>query len=71
VKSALASYELPVFEADTTQRVIYASSAATGRTVLDAGPDGPAAKEINAITRELGEFIHGTIRRPAKSKASA
>jgi len=71
IAGALASYELPVFEAGTTQRVIYANSAATGTTVLDAEPNGPAAEEIRALTQELKEFANGTQRRQAKSKATA
>jgi chromosome partitioning protein len=71
IGSALASYELPVFASGTTQRVIYANSAATGTTVLDAEPHGPAAEEIHALTQELKEFANGTQRRQAKSKATA
>jgi chromosome partitioning protein len=71
IGDALASYELPVFASGTTQRVIYANSAATGTTVLDAEPHGPAAEEIRALTLELKEFANGTQRRPAKSKAPA
>jgi len=71
VREALTTYGLPIFEAGTSQRVIYANSAATGTTVLDMEPNGPAAEEIQAITHELKEFMNGTIRRPAKSKATA
>jgi len=71
IVGALASYELPVFAAGTTQRVIYANSAATGTTVLDAEPNGPAAEEIRALTQELKEFANGTQRRQTQSKASA
>jgi chromosome partitioning protein len=62
---------LPVFSAGTTQRVVYASSAANGTTVLDAEPHGPATEEIRALTEELKEFANGTQRRQAKSKATA
>jgi chromosome partitioning protein len=71
VRNTLASYELPVFATGTTQRVVYANSAATGTTVLDAEPHGPAADEIRAIMNELKEFANGTERRTAKSKATA
>jgi chromosome partitioning protein len=71
IRTALAAYELPVFEAGTTQRVIYANSAATGTTVLDAEPNGPAAEEVRAITQELKEFANGAQRRQTKSKATA
>jgi chromosome partitioning protein len=71
IRNALASYDLPVFGSGTTQRVIYANSAATGTTVLDTDPNGPAAEEIRALTQELKEFTHGTERRQAKSKVTA
>jgi len=57
VRDALSSYELPVFESGTFQRVIYAKTAATGSTVLDADPNGDAATEIKKIAKELKEFI--------------
>ena len=56
VREALEGYKLPVFEAGTVQRVIYANSATTGQTALDLEPNGPAAKEINAIKAELEAF---------------
>jgi chromosome partitioning protein len=71
IVGALGSYDLPIFAAGTTQRVIYANSAATGTTVLDAEPHGPAAEEIRALTQELKEFTNGTQRGTAKSKATA
>jgi hypothetical protein len=40
---------LPVFENYTSQRVIYAKSAAAGSTVLDIESGNEAAKEILAI----------------------
>jgi len=71
IRAALAAYDLPVFTSGTTQRVIYANSAATGTTVLDVEPHGPAAEEILALTQELKEFANGTQRRQAKPKATA
>jgi chromosome partitioning protein len=56
VREALSSYELPVFKYGTFQRVIYAKTAATGSTVLDAEPNGEAANEIKQLAAELKEF---------------
>jgi len=56
VTEALNGYYLPIFEHGTTQRVIYPTSASEGNTVF-SDPDGPAAKEIEAIAEELMEFI--------------
>jgi chromosome partitioning protein len=52
-REALESYQLPIFKSYTTQRVIYANSAATGSTVLDAEPEGHAAQEIRALLQEI------------------
>lgn len=56
VREALNGYELPVFEAGTFQRIIYAKTAATGSTVLDAEPNSDASNEIKYIAKELEEF---------------
>ena len=53
VQNALADYGLPVLQAYTCQRVIYAHSAAKGLSVLDAEPGGAAAKEINMLIEEI------------------
>ncbi len=56
VREALSSYELPVFKYGTFQRVIYAKTAATGSTVVDAEPNSDAAYEIKQLAKELEEF---------------
>ncbi len=57
IGEALEGYGLPVFKNYTTQRVIYAKSAAVGSSVLDVEHEGEAAKEIMAIVEELKRFI--------------
>lgn len=57
IREALEGYGLPVFKHFTTQRVIYAKSAATGGTVLNSEINGDAANEIKAIAHELKEFM--------------
>tara|TARA_B100000749_G_C18411259_1_gene459173 strand:- start:611 stop:1249 length:639 start_codon:yes stop_codon:yes gene_type:complete len=58
VKSALAEYELPVFDAGTTRSVVYAETAKSGGSVLDLSPDHQAAFEIRKLTKELRGFIN-------------
>ena len=53
INDAVEEFDLPVFEARTTQRVAYTEAGQSGLTVLDLEPDGKASKEIEAITREL------------------
>ena len=55
VRKLLASYELPIFESMTHQRVIYAETAATGQTVVEDS-NSKASWEINAIRKELERF---------------
>ena len=53
VREALEGYGLPILNAFTSQRVIYANSAAQGSTVLDDEPQGAAATEIRALVDEV------------------
>ena len=53
IRAALEGYGLPIFSAYTSQRVIYANSAAQGSTVLDAEPQGAAAAEIRTLVQEI------------------
>lgn len=56
VVEALASYKMPVLKSAISQRVAFAQSAAMGCTVLETDPKGAAAKEIQALVKELIEF---------------
>jgi chromosome partitioning protein len=53
VAAALGEYPLPVLGASVCQRVAFAESAAAGRTVFEVDPDGPAAREVLALTAEV------------------
>ncbi len=57
IREALEGYDLPVFKHYTTQRVVYAKSAATGSTVLSNDTKEDASNEIRAIAKELKEFL--------------
>jgi chromosome partitioning protein len=52
-REALEGYHLPLFKSLTSQRVIYANSAARGSTVLDDEPAGAAAEEIRTLVKEI------------------
>lgn len=56
ISEALAGYSFPIFKSFTSQRVIYPTTAAIGSTVLD-DKNNEAAAEIQAITKELKEFL--------------
>lgn len=53
VADALADYQLPVLSASLCQRVAFAESAAQGKTVFETQPDGPAHREVEALTDEV------------------
>jgi chromosome partitioning protein len=53
VESALAAYELPILDAAICQRVIFAESAAQGRTVLEVDPTGIAASEVRKLANSV------------------
>jgi chromosome partitioning protein len=51
---ALAQFEdVPILAAALTQRVVYAESAAKGLSVIEAAPTSEAAREIEALAREV------------------
>ncbi len=53
VKAALSDLEVPVLGTALTQRVIFAESAASGLTVIEAEPKGDAAAEVAALACEV------------------
>lgn len=57
VRDALARYQLPVIQAQVTQRVIYPSTAARGSTVLEEDPDSDAAREIREMLTEVKTLL--------------
>ena len=56
VDLALKEHELPVLQARTHQRVIFANSATDGRTPIDVDPKSKASDEIRALVSELKTF---------------
>lgn len=62
-KTAAEAYEalgLPVLDG-TTQRVAYAEAGGRGLSVLDVEPEGKAADEVRALTRELARRLGVTV----------
>lgn len=51
-QEALESFDLPVLEGRTAQRVIYAEAASKGLSVMDVGPSSKAADEIQQIVHD-------------------
>jgi chromosome partitioning protein len=60
VNEALSSYLLPVLSSLTTQRVVYATSAAEGKTAMSEG-NQEAKDEIQALANEVLDVMHGRI----------
>jgi chromosome partitioning protein len=59
VSSALADFPVEVLKSFISQRVGFAESAATGRTVLELEPKGPGAKEVRGLVKEIMEYLDG------------
>ena len=57
VAEALSTYPIPCLKSHVTQRVIFAEAAAQGLSVHEIDPQGPAAREIEALTYELMEHM--------------
>lgn len=57
IRDVLVGYELPVMSAYTCQRVVYATSAAQGSSVLDAEPQGAAASEVQGMLKEVVAWL--------------
>ena len=53
----LAGHDPPLLAATVGQRVAFADTARTGRLVFDIDEDSPAAREIAALTAEIGRII--------------
>lgn len=62
VSDVLGQYEIPVLQSYTTQRVIYATSAAEGQTVFSSSNED-AIKEMNAIAGEVIAILNGEQQR--------
>lgn len=58
---ALAGHEPAVLAARIGQRVAFADAARTGRLVCDLRPHGIAAREIAALTAEIGGLVFMTL----------
>ena len=55
IADALATYELPVLKTTIAQRIAFADAATSGSTVLETEPQSLAAREIEALVREVLE----------------
>jgi chromosome partitioning protein len=59
VADALAVYRMRVLTASLAQRVGFAEALASGQTVLETDPAGPASVEVADLTREILEIASG------------
>jgi chromosome partitioning protein len=56
VREAISAYPIPVLTSTISQRVVFAESAARGKSIFEVDAGGLAAQEIEAVTNELMEF---------------
>lgn len=57
VEEALQGYELPTLKSSTSQRIIYAKSAAEGKSVFEMNQSNEAIVEITNIVNEIKDII--------------
>lgn len=57
VREALQTYSVPLLNSSITQRVIFAESAAQGKSVYEIDDTGLAASEIEAVLNEIMELM--------------
>jgi chromosome partitioning protein len=67
VLEALEVYRLPILSAPLTQRVAFAETVGSGRTVFDTDPNGTASKEAAALALEVLEYGSKTSHRPTQA----
>lgn len=56
IKETLSGFELPIFRAVTTQRIVYATLVGDGQSVLALKEEDSALFEIKLLAKELQEF---------------
>ena len=59
VSAALAGFPVSILKSFISQRVSFAESAASGRTVLEVEPKGSGAKEVRGLVKEIMEHLDG------------
>ena len=59
VFEVLKEKELPILNARTSQRVVFAEALSAGLSVYEAEPDGKAQQEIEALIEEVTGLIDG------------
>jgi chromosome partitioning protein len=59
VAQALAEYPIAVLSSAVCQRVGFAESAGSGKTVLETDPKGAAAEEVRGLVSEILEQLNG------------
>ena len=64
VLDALADYRMPVLASALGQRVVFAESVGTGRTVFDVDPGGIASAEAAALAKEVLDHAQKATDRP-------
>jgi len=57
ISNALSGYNLPILKNGTSQRVVYAKTAALGHTVFDSSNDKEAMNEMILISEELLSIV--------------
>jgi chromosome partitioning protein len=53
IREALASFEIPILEADVPDRIAYAEVMTAGTTMIESQPKGPGAQDFRTLLAEI------------------
>jgi chromosome partitioning protein len=53
IREALASFEIPILQADVPDRIAYAEVMTAGTTMIESQPKGPGAQDFRALLAEI------------------
>ena len=53
IREALASFELPILQADVPDRIAYAEVITAGKTMIESQPKGPGAQDFRTLLAEI------------------
>jgi len=58
VVEALADFKLPIMKTAICQRIVWAESAAQGKSIFETAPDSPAVEELVGLVNDIKEVLN-------------
>lgn len=70
IREMAAEAQIPVLTTEIEQRVAFAESMTMGQTIFEWAPTGPAAREIEKLTKEIERYVEENIRFSTEAKTA-